>query len=88
MSIFSILDYYPCGSYKLTESGRESRCKLYKNMSQSGVNKMRLDQLYSKGYIGSGANISDDVEKFINLGVDNRDIIILLFLILFFIIIT
>ena len=74
MSTMSIADFYPCGSYKISLNKDEDiGCKLYKNVSQSGINTMRLDKLYNKGYI----------ENFINMeNIGNMNIVIIFILIL------
>ncbi len=88
MTTFSLSDFYPCGSYKITKNAEESMgCTLYKNMSPMGVNRTRLEKLYSQGYIDSGQKISGVIEKFVNLRDNNLDIIVLLIIIFIFILI-
>lgn len=87
----SILDYYPCGTYKLTKNGEETICKLYNNLSQVGASNKQLEQLYKKGYINNDTknetNIS--VEHFMNMKESNNNyIILMLFLILILIVIV
>jgi len=84
MKTFSLSNFYPCGSYKITKNTEESAgCTLYKNMSPAGVNRMRLEKLYSQGYIDSGKKISGTIEKFMNNNNNNKDIVILLIIFIF-----
>ena len=63
----SILDYYPCGAYKLTKKGEESICSLHNNLSPIGASNKRLEQLYKHGYL-SNSIIGDGrvVEQYMN----------------------
>ena len=45
MKIFSLLDFYPCGAYKLTNTGEHSMCQLYNNVSLIGAGNNKLNQL-------------------------------------------
>ncbi len=87
MSLYSILDYYPCGAYKLTKEGEETICSLYNNLSQIGAGNKNLSQLYKKGYITTGIEDINTVEQFSNIGGNNNYSILLLILILIIIII-
>ena len=87
MSKFNISDLYPCGSYNLTKDGnKDMGCILYKNMSQSGVNNLRLKKLYSKGYINSNKNLTNTIETFINNKNNNINIIMIVLIILLIVI--
>lgn len=56
----SILNYYPCGAYKLTKDGNMLRYKKDNNLSKQGASNKSLDQLYNKGYIESYMNMGDN----------------------------
>jgi len=83
MQLFNVLDFYPCGAYKLTKSGKQPVCKLYNNISFIGAGNNQLNQLFTKGYIDNTQRKTVSVEHF-SLNKNNYDILVL-FLILFLI---
>jgi hypothetical protein len=58
----SILDYFPCGYYKLTKDGEDNSCVTYNNLSYKGAGTKKISSLYEKGFIES----FDNQEFFIN----------------------
>ena len=59
MYLNSILNYYPCGAYKLTKDGKISVCQYSNNLSQQGAGYNKLNQLYTKGYIEGYQNYGE-----------------------------
>jgi hypothetical protein len=84
MSTTSIADFYPCGSYKISlDKDEDIGCKLYKNVSQFGINTMRLDKLYNKGYMDNSGELKGTIEKFINMdNIGNMNLVIILFIVI------
>ena len=91
LELYTWLDNYPCGAYILSENGKISLCKNYKNLTEQGMAEKNIDKLYSDGHTGNIRGNKDlIVERFVGRskshgGSGGNDIFLvtLFFLILF-----